>query len=191
MSPLSENALGRMHTIALSLRLATMDDAAFLLRLRTDPATVAASRQQRRVEEAEHLAWLTATLDDPAKALYIAVMGPLLVGTARLDHWECPDACATELSLTVAPPSRGRGFARQILLSAMETDPYRCRRWIAEVRRENIPSLWAFLSVGWLIDGYRAGGFVTMEYERAPEPAPVHEVDVSASGSLGLSAGLS
>ena len=166
----------------LTVRSATLADGPFLLQLRNDPATVAASRQQRPVEEAEHLAWLTATLDDPAKALYIAVMGPLLVGTARLDHWECPDACATELSLTVAPSSRGRGFARQILLSAMETDPYRCRRWIAEVRRENVPSLRAFLSAGWLIDGYSAEGFVVLEYERVPEPAPIHWVAVWDAG---------
>jgi len=151
-----------------------MEDAAYLLCLRNDPATVAASRQQRPVEEAEHLAWLTAALLDPAISLYIAAYYPdrSRVGTVRLDHEECPDGCATELSLTVAPSLRGRGLARQLILSAMDANPYQCRRWIAEVRRENIPSLRAFLSVGWLIDGIDPEGFVWLEHERIQEVTP-------------------
>ena len=80
---------------------ATRDDADFLLRLRNDPATVAASRQQRPVEETDHLAWLAMAICNPAISLYIAAYYPdrSRVGTVRLDHRECPDRCATELSL--------------------------------------------------------------------------------------------
>jgi len=153
-------------SLALCLRPATRDDADFLLRLRNDPATVAASRQQRPVEEAEHLAWLAMAICNPAITLSVAVVGSLRVGTVRLDHRECPDGCATELSLTVAPSMRGQGLARQFILSAMDANPYQCRRWIAEVRRENIPSLRAFLSTGWLIDGIDPDGFVVLVHER-------------------------
>ena len=159
--------------LQVSLRPATMDDVGFLLRLRNDPATVAASRQQRPVEEeTDHLAWLAMAICNPAITLSIAVVESLRVGTVRLDHRECPDGCATELSLTVAPSLRGRGLARQIILLAMDANPYQCRRWSAEVRRENIPSLRGFLSVGWLIAGYRAEGFVVLEHERISEVTP-------------------
>ena len=164
-----------------------MDDADFLLRLRNDPATVAASRQQRPVEEAEHRAWLTAALLDPAISIYIAAYSPdrSRVGTVRLDNGECPDGCATELSLTVAPLMRGKGLARQLILLAMDANPYQCRRWIAEVRRENIPSLRAFLSAGWLIDGVDRDGLVFLVHERIEAGTTQGIVEVQA----GLRAG--
>ena len=159
-------------TLDLCFRPATMDDADFLLRLRNDPATVAASRQQRPVEKTDHLAWLAMAICNPAITLSVAVVGSLRVGTVRLDHRECPGGCATEVSLTVAPSMRGQGLARHLILSAMDVNPYQCRRWSAEARRENIPSLWAFLSAGWLIDGIDPEGFVCLEHERIQDVTP-------------------
>ena len=167
---------------------ATMEDAAYLLCLRNDPTTVAASRKQRPVEKAEHLAWLTAALLDPAISIYIAAYSPdrSRVGTVRLDNGECPDGCATELSLTVAPLMRGKGLARQLILLAMDANPYQCRRWIAEVRRENIPSLRAFLSAGWLIDGVDRDGLVFLVHERIQEITPRGILEAQAELRAGL-----
>ena len=166
---------------------ATMEDAAYLLCLRNDPTTVAASRKQRPVEKAEHLAWLTAALLDPAISLYIAAYSPdrSRVGTVRLDHGECPDGCATEINLTVAPEARGRHMGQRLIKTAMDANPYQCRRWIAEVRRENIPSLRAFLSTGWLVDGVDRDGLVFLVHERIEAGTTQGIVEVQA----GLRAG--
>jgi len=143
---------------------------------------VAASRQQKPVEEAEHRAWLTAALRDPAIALYVAWDSPggPAAGTVRIDHRQ---GTICEVSLTVAPEARGCHMAQWLIKAAVEANPYRCENWVAEVRRENIASLRAFLSVGWLIYEYNRG-FVRLEHERVPEKAPVHEVDVSDTAGI-------
>jgi len=142
-----------------------MDDADFLLRLRNDPATVAASRQQRPVEEVEHRVWLAAALRDPASALYVAwyYPGGPAIGTARVDHWDGP---ICEVNFTVAPEARGNHVGQRLIREAVKLDPHHCPLWIAHVRRENIASLKAFLSLGWRIGIYGGKGLVLLGYVR-------------------------
>ena len=157
--------------MTLTARPATLADAPFLLRLRNDPATVAASRVQTPVTAHDHVAWLERTLDDPTRRLMIAM--PMAAaayqcaigepfGTYRLDG---VGGGEIEVSLTISPEHRGRGLAREVIQLA-------CRHAVregadvitAEIRRENIPSFVAFFRCAFVITGWR-DGILALEVE--------------------------
>ena len=157
----------------LTARPATCADGDFLLRLRNDPATVAASRVQQSVTPEEHAAWLTTVLADPARRLMIVELewwdadaihggGRFLerIGTYRLDGIGTE---TVEVSLTVAPEERGRGYARQII--ALATDHAwtfaRTARVVATARTNNRASLIAFLRAGYAL---HPNGFAELVY---------------------------
>ena len=132
----------------VSLRPASLDDAVYLLLLRNDKLTRANSRSTGEISRDQHLRWLTQTLVDPRRRLYIAVANhETCVGTGRLDRGDVD----VELSLTVDPLHRGRGYARQIVraltLEAGGTLPK-----TAEIATSNIPSILAFLHEGFTPD---------------------------------------
>jgi GNAT superfamily N-acetyltransferase len=145
------------RAVRLSARPATLADAAWLLRLRNDPATIAASRGQRAVEGWEHTVWLKGCLQDNARALMVVVRRGRRVGIYRLDGL---GSAEVELSLTVAPEWRGRGFARLIVALAMRharQHGYAGSTVRALVRAENAPSLIAFLHNGFVPTGFFDG----------------------------------
>ena len=118
---------------SIALRPATLRDADLLLEWRNDPATRAASHDTSRVAQEEHIAWLSAALNNPDRKLYIAEENGAPVGTVRAD-------CANgvwNLSWTVAPQARGRGVAKRMvaLLASRISDPIR-----AEVKAGNVAS---------------------------------------------------
>jgi RimJ/RimL family protein N-acetyltransferase len=118
---------------SIALRPATLRDAESLLQWRNDPATRNASHDAAPVRREEHIAWLSAALNDPDRQLFIAEENGVPVGTVRAD-------CANgvwNLSWTVAPQARGRGVAKRMvaLLAGRIADPIR-----AEVKAGNIAS---------------------------------------------------
>ena len=100
----------------LRLRPATLDDSDRLLVWRNDPATRRSSRNSEAVIAEAHGAWLRAVLADPDRRLMIAESGGEPVGTVRADR----DAGGWELSWTVAPAARGKGYGARIVAAAME-----------------------------------------------------------------------
>jgi RimJ/RimL family protein N-acetyltransferase len=88
------------------LRRAAVTDAERLYRWRTDPATRAASRNTATIEFEGHQAWLVKTLADPNRQIYVAEYRGEPIGTVRADKVDS----GWQLSWTVAPESRGRGF---------------------------------------------------------------------------------
>ena len=156
---------------ALRLRPAEERDAEFLLRVRSDPQTVRASRHRAAPDPDLHALWLAGALADPRRALYVAeeLEAPdtgqwarwVPVGYGRVDDLRHG---VSELSLALAPEARGRGLARRVIEAATALDPHRCRVWHAEVRRENSRSLRAFLAAGWGLRGFewRAGALAEM-----------------------------
>ena len=146
---------------ALRLRPAEDRDAEFLLRVRSDPQTVRASRNRAAPDPDLHALWLAGALADPRRALYVAeeLEAPdtgqwarwVPVGYGRVDDLRHG---VSELSLALAPEARGRGLARRVIEAAVALDPHRCRVWHAEVRRENSRSLRAFLVAGWRLCGF-------------------------------------
>lgn len=97
----------------MNLRLATMDDAEILLAWRNDPLTRAMSHNTQELSLGEHLKWLGKTLSNTSRRLYIAEVNGIPIGTVRADIGD-----TTELSWTVAPEYRRRGYGKQMVCLA-------------------------------------------------------------------------
>lgn len=109
------------------IRPATMHDARLLHRWRNDPLTRATSIDGAEVAWETHLAWLEASLSNPARTILIAESGGVAVGTVRIDA-----GAETELSWTVAPEQRGQGHGTRMLAMAAPAGPL-----IARIKRDN------------------------------------------------------
>lgn len=113
-------------TETVRLRPATLEDAQRLFAWRNDPQTRAQSLQQLPVAWESHLTWLQASLRNPNRQLYIAegivqdASGqPLILGTVRADKLDEE----YELSWTVAPEQRGKGWGRKLVAALIEILP--------------------------------------------------------------------
>ncbi len=93
------------------LRPASMDDAGLLLAWRNDPLTRQASIDGDSVDEVEHRTCLGEILADPARTILIALSKDEPVGTLRIDR----DADVSELSWTISPDHRGKGFGTEMV----------------------------------------------------------------------------
>lgn len=122
-----------MKNDAIRLRPATLQDAEMLLEWRNDPETRNASHNTAEIQREEHISWLTKTLNNLSRRLFIAEENGLPVGTARVDF----SNGVYELSWTVAPNARGRGVAKRMvsLLASQISEPIR-----AEVKSGNLAS---------------------------------------------------
>jgi L-amino acid N-acyltransferase YncA len=116
---------------------------------RNDPATREASLSQDLVGIEEHRTWLKATLAKASVHLFVVrdtkfAECDIKIGTARLD---LINATTVELSLTVAPRARGRGYAAQTIYHLLKRIPEefpKAKTVRALVREHNYPSLCAF-----------------------------------------------
>lgn len=117
----------------ITLRPAVAADSDRLLAWRNDAETRANSNDTRPVERTGHDAWLKKVLADPAWRLFVAEADGRPVGTVRAvkggDGWD--------LSWTVAPEARGRGFGRAMVRALIARLDGTVR---AQVKRANGPS---------------------------------------------------
>ncbi len=132
---------------ALRVRDASMDDCLPLLRWRNDPATRAVSRTTEAVGLDAHAPWLERTLAREDRELFIAHTSNGPVGMVRFDA----DGSAWEVSINLAPETRGRGLARKVL---SEAESLFFRRHpgssvLAYVRADNAPSMRLFDRAGY------------------------------------------
>ncbi len=95
----------------LVLRRADLNDAERLFAWRNDPATRAASKDQRPLDMETHLNWLSSVLVDPDRNLLIAELDGEAVGTCRADLLEN----VSVISWTIAPESRGQGVGKRMV----------------------------------------------------------------------------
>ncbi len=111
-----------------------MDDLEILYDWRNNPQTQRASRNTNKISREEHKAWLSASLKNPNRQLYIAEENGVPVGTARVDFFNG----IHELSWTVSPNVRGRGIGKRMifLLAQVIKDPIK-----AEIRKGNAASI--------------------------------------------------
>lgn len=134
----------------ITIRAVTMDDAETLLSWRNDPDTRAASLSIDEVERPAHLAWLTRTLGDLGRTLYLGSLDGVAVGTVRFDRDET-DATTAEVSITVAPEQRGRRLALPLLragITAYTAEGGHDREIVARIREENTISRALFAAAG-------------------------------------------
>ena len=147
----------------VSVRPAVQDDAALLLAWRNDEVTRRASLSTTQVSESDHDAWLARSLDDPTRLLLVAEEDGRPVGTVRFDA--CQESPGVwEVSITVAPQSRGRGVAARVLRAGEEELAARVGspvRVLARVRQDNTSSARLFEGAGYVV-GSRDAGVVSM-----------------------------
>lgn len=136
------SSLSRANS-GLKFRKAKMSDWATLLNWRNDAASRQFSRNHDRVSAPTHRAWLRACLRNCHRRLLIAEIGGELVGTVRIDY-EDP----AEISWTVAPHARGRGFGKLIVHSILEDFDAPIK---AVITKDNLPSRRIAESAGFVI----------------------------------------
>ncbi|GAA1029826.1 MULTISPECIES: GNAT family N-acetyltransferase [Amycolatopsis] len=139
-------------------RDATEADAELLLAWRNDPATRQASRSTGVIDLASHLRWLRGVLAAPGRILLVLEEAGKPVGTVRFDD---EGDGAWEVSITLAPESRGRGLSRPVLEAgeqalAARTDAVAV---LAAVHEENAASAALFERAGYLEVAPPADGF--------------------------------
>lgn len=149
--------------MSVTLRLATEADAARLFAWRDDPDTRTASKDQKPLSFKAHIDWLKATLAKTDVHLFVAADHGrgALVGTVRVDEHK---GKPPEVSITVDPRQRGRGYAA-LMIHCLQS--YQWPRLVATVRTSNYASLRAFWENGFRVTKYwGAEGFVDLEWRR-------------------------
>lgn len=124
------------------LRPATLSDAPFLFRLRTDTATQMGSYHPAP-DYLHHLAWLDGSLRNGRRVLLIAEVAGHAVATIRLDQ---RGPGVAEISLTVAPEARRQGYGLATL-AAVETWGVPCL--LASIKPDNLASIALFTRAGY------------------------------------------
>lgn len=81
---------------------------------RNDPDTIKHSLTSKPVTVDEHVKWLKAALANPQIALYVA-RDPSQGWKVAVGRLERRDLTTTELSITVNPRWRGRGYGKQTI----------------------------------------------------------------------------
>lgn len=109
-----------------------MDDAQALFLWRNDPDTRRNSINTEPVAWEGHVAWLTKSLGMPTRKLYVAEVGGTPVGTVRADN----ENGIEELSWTVAPEARGKGFGKMMVLQFVQ-EKLRGEKIIARIKDGN------------------------------------------------------
>jgi UDP-2,4-diacetamido-2,4,6-trideoxy-beta-L-altropyranose hydrolase len=123
--------------MAIVLRQATADDSEMLFNWRNDPDTRVNSLNSREISRSEHESWFARILTDPGRKIFVAMKYNEPVGTLRVDF--DADHRFAELSWTVSPRFRGKGFGKEILVAA-------CNRFggtnlKARIKSSNLPSI--------------------------------------------------
>ena len=114
----------------ITVRPATLDDAADLLAWRNDPGTRAMCPDDGPVAWDDHVAWLTRTLATADRRLLILEADGRPAATARFDYDD-----PTEFSFTIAPSFRCRGLSLRLMKAAIAIEP----AFIAHIRAINRP----------------------------------------------------
>lgn len=140
----------------VTLRTATIRDRDLLFAWRNDPVTVAMSMTPQTVNSEEHARWFSQALADNARTLLLAQNGQTPVGTVRLDE---EPAGAYEVSITVSPDHRGKGFGRALLsaANAYAFGELAASRLFATVKEDNTVSQRIFESTGYRLETTRHG----------------------------------
>ncbi|GAB3630721.1 hypothetical protein GCM10027421_00740 [Microbacterium shaanxiense] len=133
---------------ACAVRRATMADARTLFDWRNDESTRQNSRSSEALVWDDHVAWLARCLADPERRLSVVSQGPDDIGTVRWDRRADHD---WEISITLAPQSRGKGLGSAVLAAgekALDVDaPV---RMLASIHSDNGASRRLFQRAGYL-----------------------------------------
>lgn len=145
--PFTWDMAGASPETQVTLRAASSDDAAVLLRWRNDELTRRNSHSTAEVQLDEHQAWLGRILDSKETRLFVGESNGAAIGQIRFDLK--PHRTA-EISITVAPEARGRGLASDLLRAAEAIALQEgVRALLAEIKPANEASVRAFKRAGY------------------------------------------
>ena len=119
----------------MNLRLSTISDAQLLLEWRNDELTRLNSFNSEIVSLEDHLNWFQKSLSSPNREIYIAEIKGFPIGTIRVDINE---DSSKELSWTISPSQRGKGYGSLILNTFLSLYP---STYTAQIKEENTPSV--------------------------------------------------
>ncbi len=125
-------------TGSISLRPARAGDCGLLFGWRNDPDTRAVSLDSAELDTTQHHNWLSQTLDNPDRRIFIGSFGQTEIGMIRLDH--IPEDDRIEVSIIIAPDARGAGFGASLLRNGLAHNPYRADHFSATIKPTNIAS---------------------------------------------------
>lgn len=118
----------------MKLRQVTIQDADLLLEWRNDNATRKASHSTEKVSRTAHVEWLSRSLENNNRKLFIAEEDNVAVGTVRADF----DKGVWEISWTTAPNARGKKVVQRMVKIVTEDIKQPIR---AEIKTNNIASI--------------------------------------------------
>jgi len=142
---------------SVKARPAAPDDSLMLLRWRNDPVTRTMSRSPSAVSLHGHETWFQRVLDDASRELFVVERGHVPIGTVRFDQHRTAE---WEVSITIAPETRGHGLSRLVLAAGEEAflTKHPDSRIIAAVLPDNVPSQRLFQGRGYVLDPARRDG---------------------------------
>lgn len=129
------------------LRKATEADAEILFRWRNESETRANSFHTEPIPYKEHVAWLTAALQNPAQEIYIFCDGDMLIGQVRLSVEE--DAATISYSIDAAYRAQGYGQAMLRCVEKLCAERGTPKMLRGYVKLKNIASQVIFESLGY------------------------------------------
>lgn len=130
----------------LNFRPVSEADAELLFAWANDPETRKQSFSTEQIPWEEHIKWLRGSLQREGRKLLLCMHGDKPVGVVRFDA-EKPDLA--EISYTVAPGERGRGYGQMMLRLAEAECTEDVRTLKAEVKRDNAASAAIFRALGY------------------------------------------
>lgn len=140
--------VSKVNAHVISARRATLEDAQLLLSWRNDAAARSMSRSTSEVTWDEHRAWLARAVQDPERLLLVAEDAGRPVGTVRWDRRSHTD---WEVSISVSPSLRGRGYGPSLLAAAEAflLEDHLPARLIATIHEDNKASERLFARAGY------------------------------------------
>ena len=144
--------------MAFLLRPATVDDAEFLFRLRTDPDVVAASSTLGPPDLNHHIVWLIKSITLEDRMLWVVTdEAGASIGQVRVDI--CDGGTHAEVSIALVKAARGKrlgsGILREVARRAKEE--YRLGWLEAVIKESNTASRRAFLNAGYSVESIEDG----------------------------------
>ncbi len=129
------------------LRKAEIKDCRDVFEWRNEPAVRSMSLDQSPIKEADHAEWFNNSLKDPDRDLVIAESEGKKIGVVRVDRL---NEYSGEISINLAPDSRGKGFGPQVLrLFSLRALAAGYKILIARIKSTNPNSAKAFEKAGY------------------------------------------
>ena len=136
------------NTSALFLRKAQREDIDFLFELANDKVVRNNSFSTSKIEYTNHVKWFEESMNNPARLLYICMLGEIPIGQVRVD---INDSKGT-VGISIVSEYRSKGYGTRMLELLIEHVVKECTQvtsLIAEIKSDNHPSQHTFSNAGY------------------------------------------